>query len=101
MKLLLRILLFAAAVGAVAFIKIKYFPKENAAMGAPMGGGSGGAKGGTPSVTVNGYVIRAEKLDNKIFATGASICSRRADCCELLCGESARFFKQSGSCARS
>ena len=77
MKLLLRILLFAAAIGAAAFIKIKYFPKDNPEVNPQMGGG--GAKGGAPSVTVSGYVVRPEKLDNKIFATGTIYSSEVVD----------------------
>ena len=94
MKLLLRILFFAAAIGAIAFIKIKYFPKDNpATMGVPMGGG---AKGGTPSVVVNGYVMRAEKLDNKIFATGTIISSEVVDLKPEVAGKIVQMNIQEG-----
>jgi membrane fusion protein, multidrug efflux system len=80
MKLLIRLLVFALVVGALAFAKIKYFPKENPATmaGAPQGG-AGGKGGATPATTVSGYVVRPEKLDNKIFATGTVVASEIVD----------------------
>ena len=78
MKLLIRIGLFVAVVAALAFVKIKYFPRDAALQGAPAAGG-GGAKGGAPSMGVMGYVVKSENLDNTIFATGTIIASEMVD----------------------
>ena len=96
MKLLLRILFFALAVGALAFAKIKYFPKENpAAMGAPQaGGGKGGAAAAV--TTVNGYLVRPEKLDNKIFATGTVVASEIVDLKPEVAGKIVQLNIQEG-----
>jgi membrane fusion protein, multidrug efflux system len=76
MKLLIRIGLFVAVVAALAFIKIKYFPRD---AGLPMAGPGGGAKGSTPTMGVMGYVVKSENLDNGIFATGTVIASEMVD----------------------
>ena len=77
MKLVLRIGLFLIAVAAIAFIKIKYFTKE---VPAPMGQSpASGAQMPPPSVGVSGYVVKAERLDNKIFATGTIFSSEVVD----------------------
>ena len=76
MKLLIRIGVFALALAALAFVKVKYFTKDVPAMGQPTGAGGNGAP---PSVGVLGYVMRSEKLDNKIFATGTIISSEVVD----------------------
>ena len=76
MKLLIRIGVFALALAALAFIKVKYFTKDVPAMGQPTAAGGNGA---APSVGVLGYVMRSEKLDNKIFATGTIISSEVVD----------------------
>lgn len=77
MKLLIRIGLFIAVVAALAFIKIKYFPKDAGLQSAPPG--AGGAKGGAPTTGVMGYVVKPENLDNSIFATGTVIASEMVD----------------------
>ncbi len=80
MKLLIRIGLFLAVVGGLAFVKIKYFPTD-ANLGPPTGGGNGGAKGGGNGqpMGVMGYIVRNENLDNAIFATGTVIASEMVD----------------------
>ena len=94
MKLLLRLLLFAAAIAAVAFVKIKYFPKDNpATIGAPQSGGRGGA---APVTTVNGYIVRPEKLDNKIFATGTIMASEMVDLKPEVAGKIVKLNIQEG-----
>lgn len=77
MKLLIRIGLFLALVGGLAFIKIKYFP-TNAGL-TPAGPSGGGSKGNAPAMGVTGYVVRSENLDNSIFATGTVIASEMVD----------------------
>lgn len=79
MKLLLRIALFLLFVAALGFIKVKYFPKNEGQIGAPAAGGGARGGGGSPMMVVNGYVVRAERLDNKIFATGTVIASEVVD----------------------
>ena len=76
MKLLLRIGFFVALVAALAFVKIKYFTKIDIAQNAPA---NAGGKPIMPTSTVNGYVLRAEHLDNKIFATGSIMASEVVD----------------------
>jgi membrane fusion protein, multidrug efflux system len=79
MKLVLRIALVLALIGGLVYAKIKYFPKETGAKPAMGGGGgAGGAKGGA-MMTVNGYVMKSERLDNKIFATGTVIPAEMVD----------------------
>jgi membrane fusion protein, multidrug efflux system len=96
MKLLIRIGLFLLLVGALAFAKIKYFPKEEGAPGAPMGGGGSRGGGGGATMTVNGYVVRAERLDNKIFATGTVIASEVVDLKPELGGKIVEMNIQEG-----
>ena len=76
MKLLIRIGVFALALAALAFVKFKYFTKDVPTMGQPAVAGGNGVP---PSVGVLGYVMRSEKLDNKIFATGTIISSEVVD----------------------
>lgn len=76
MKLLIRLGVFALVLAALAFVKVKYFTKEVPTMGQPAGAGGNNAN---PSVGVLGYVMRSEKLDNKIFATGTVISSEVVD----------------------
>lgn len=77
MKLLLRIGLFLALVGGLAFVKFKYFPQDAALKSdAPKGGGAGG---NAPAMGVSGYVIKSENLSNDIFATGTVIASEMVD----------------------
>ena len=76
MKLLIRIGLFVAVVAALAFIKVKYFPKD-AALQTPAP--TSGAKTGGPSMGVMGYVVKSENLDNTIFATGTIVASEMVD----------------------
>ncbi len=96
MKLLLRILLFAAAIGAAAFIKIKFFPKENPATMGPSQGGGGRGGASPAATTVNGYVVRPEKLDNKIFATGTVIASEMVDLKPEVAGKIVQLNIQEG-----
>ncbi|MBL7816743.1 MAG: efflux RND transporter periplasmic adaptor subunit [Saprospiraceae bacterium] len=77
MKLLIRIGLFLALVGGLAFVKIKYFPSD-AGIQSP-GAGGGGAKGNAPPTGVMGYIVKSENLDNSIFATGTVIASEMVD----------------------
>ncbi len=95
MKLLIRIGLFLLLVGALAFVKIKYFPKEEGASGPPAGGGARNGGGGA-MMTVNGYVVRAERLDNKIFATGTVIASEVVDLKPELGGKIVQMNIQEG-----
>lgn len=94
MKLLIRIGLFVLAVAALAFVKIKYFNSE-----ANMGGGSASAPskgGGAPVVGVSGYVVRAERLDNKIFATGSLVSSEIVDLKPEVAGKIVQLNIQEG-----
>jgi membrane fusion protein, multidrug efflux system len=79
MKLLIRIGIFVAFVAALAFIKIKYLTKETPQMGGGNTAAAGGKSGGTPATGVMGFVVKAEKLDNKIFATGSVVASEMVD----------------------
>jgi membrane fusion protein, multidrug efflux system len=80
MKILIRIGLVLALIGGLAYVKIKYFPKEGEKMAAGGGGQrSGGGAGGGQTMTVNGYVVKSEQLDNKIFATGTVIPAEMVD----------------------
>ncbi len=75
MKLLLRIGLFLALVAGLAFVKFKYFPQDAALKSdAPRSG----AGGNTP-MSVMGYVVKSENLNNDIFATGTVIASEMVD----------------------
>ena len=76
MKLLIRIALFLAFIAALAFIKIKYFPKDSALKSQ---GANSGAKSNAPPMGVTGYVVKSENLDNTIFATGTIIPSEMVD----------------------
>lgn len=77
MKLLLRIGLFLAFVGGLAFVKFKYFPQDTALkLDAPKGGGAGG---NATAMGVMGYVVKSENLSNDIFATGTIIASEMVD----------------------
>ena len=76
MKLLIRIGVFLGIIAALAFVKIKYFPKEEGTGVSPQ---AAVGKGNTPPMGVNGYVIKVERLDNKIFATGTIIASEVVD----------------------
>jgi membrane fusion protein, multidrug efflux system len=96
MKLLIRVGLFLLLVGALAFVKTKYFPKEEGASGPPMGGGGARGGGGGTMMTVNGYVVRAERLDNKIFATGTVIASEVVDLKPELGGKIVEMNIQEG-----
>jgi membrane fusion protein, multidrug efflux system len=79
MKLLMRIGIFIAIVAALAFIKIKYLTKETPQMGGSNPSATGGKGGGGPATGVMGFVVKAEKLDNKIFATGSVVASEMVD----------------------
>ncbi|AHJ96526.1 efflux RND transporter periplasmic adaptor subunit [Hymenobacter swuensis] len=79
---ILWLLVALAAVGALAFIKIKYFPSQSAegkgggakgAAGAPGKGGPGGAggKGGSGALPVQVYVVKATSLADEVAATGS------------------------------
>ncbi|UOQ76273.1 efflux RND transporter periplasmic adaptor subunit [Hymenobacter sp. 5516J-16] len=77
------LLVALAVVGALAFIKIKYFPSQSAegkggGKGAGAGGGKGapgggGGKGGAGSqkLPVQVYVVRATNLADEVAATGS------------------------------
>lgn len=79
MKLLIRIGIFIAFIAAIAFVKIKYFTKATPQMGGqnPTAAGAKGAV--VPSTGVMGFVVKSEKLDNKIFATGSVVASEMVD----------------------
>lgn len=94
MKLLIRIGLFVLAVAAIGFIKVKYFTKETPPLGQPQSGGA--SKGATPAVGVSGYVVRAEKLDNKIFATGTILSSEIVDLKPEVAGKIVQMNIQEG-----
>lgn len=75
MKLLIRLGVFVLFLALLAFVKIKFFTKEAPSMGQPAGSSGAAA----PPMGVTGYVMRTEKLDNKIFATGTVISSEVVD----------------------
>ena len=79
MKLLLRIGIFIVIVAAIAFAKIKYFTKETAPTGGQNPAAAGAKGGGAPATGVMGFVVKSEKLDNKIFATGSVVASEMVD----------------------
>ncbi|RSK42454.1 efflux RND transporter periplasmic adaptor subunit [Hymenobacter perfusus] len=79
---ILWLLVALAVVGALAFIKIKYFPSQSAegkggggkgAAGAPGKGGPGGAggKGGGGALPVQVYIVKATSLADEVAATGS------------------------------
>ena len=84
MKLILRIGLFLALFGVLAFVKFKYFPTEKAIGSSPA---ITNGKSNTASVGVSGYVIKAEKLENKIFATGSIVANEVVDIKPELAGK--------------
>jgi membrane fusion protein, multidrug efflux system len=79
MKLLIRIGIFIAFVAALYFVKTKYFNKDAQQMGAPNPAAAGAKGGGAPATGVVGFVVKSEKLDNKIFATGSVTASEMVD----------------------
>jgi membrane fusion protein, multidrug efflux system len=79
MKLLIRIGIFAAIVGILAFVKIKYLTKDTPQMGGAGPAAAGAKGGGAPATGVLGFVVKTEKLDNKIFATGSVVASEMVD----------------------
>ncbi len=91
MKLLIRIAFFLAAIGVLAFVKIKYFPKKDGNVPPPTA-----SKGGAPAMGVTGYVVRAERLDNKIFATGTAIASEIVDLKPEVSGKIVELNLQEG-----
>lgn len=76
MKLLIRIGIFAAIIGILAYIKVAYLSKKDG-VAAPTAANN--AKTPPPSVGVQGYIVKAEKLDNKIFATGSILPSESVE----------------------
>lgn len=79
---ILWLLVALAVVGALAFIKIKYFPSQSAdGKGGPggkgaAGGGKGGpggpgGKGGGQKLPVQVYVVKATSLADEVAATGS------------------------------
>lgn len=92
MKLLIRIGVFLAIVAALAFAKLKYFPKTEGSAPTPQAG----SKGNTPPMGVSGYVIRVEKLDNKIFATGTAMASEIVDLKPEVAGKIVQMNIQEG-----
>lgn len=95
MKLLIRIGLFALGIAALAFIKMKYFNKEANMIGGPPSAQAKGG-GGAPTVGVSGYVVRAERLDNKIFATGTLVSSEIVDLKPEVAGKIVQLNIQEG-----
>lgn len=84
MKILLRSLLIFAIVAALFYIKNKYFP---IASQSPVQAANTTAPKTPQSISVNGYVAKIEKLDNKIFATGSIIASEMVDIKPELAGK--------------
>jgi membrane fusion protein, multidrug efflux system len=75
---ILWLLVTLAVVGALAFIKIQYFPSQNpeakgGGKGAAGGGGKGGpaGKGGGQKLPVQVYVVKATNLADEVAATGS------------------------------
>jgi membrane fusion protein, multidrug efflux system len=79
MKLLIRIGIFAIFVAALAFIKMKYLAKETPQLGGSNPAAAGAKGGAAPATGVMGFVVKSEKLDNKIFATGSVVASEMVD----------------------
>ncbi len=79
MKLLIRIGIFIAFVALLAFVKIKYLTKEMPQIGGANAAAAGAKGGGAPATGVMGFVVKSEKLDNKIFATGSVTASEMVD----------------------
>lgn len=98
MKLLLRIGIFALFVGLLAYVKIKYFPSLNDKPSGPptASANSGGSGGVAPSMSVTGYVVKSERLDNKIFATGTLISSESVDIKPEVAGKVVQLNIQEG-----
>jgi membrane fusion protein, multidrug efflux system len=93
MKLLIRIGVFLAIIAILAFVKIKYFPKAEGVGNATP---SGASKGNAPAIGVNGYIIRVERLDNKIFATGTAMASEIVDLKPEVAGKIVEMNIQEG-----
>jgi membrane fusion protein, multidrug efflux system len=96
MKLLLRIVLFLAFVASLAFIKYKYFPKNELQSGPPAAASGGNRGAAAPTMGVMGYVIRPERLENKIFATGSIIASEVVDLKPEVAGKIVQLNIQEG-----
>ena len=82
MKLIIRIGIFLALIGILAFVKNKYFPRENsvtAAVSTPYNPNA--------AIGVSGYLVKSEKLDNKIFATGSIVANEIVDIKPELAGK--------------
>jgi membrane fusion protein (multidrug efflux system) len=93
MKLLVRSILVLALIGGLAFVKIKYFPQNLSEIPkAPTAGGGGS----TTPAGVMGYVVKSEKLDNKIFATGTVIASEMVDLKPELAGKIVELYIAEG-----
>jgi membrane fusion protein, multidrug efflux system len=93
MKLLIRIGVFLAIIAAIAFVKIKYLTKTEAPTSPAQ---AAGGKGNAPPLGVNGYVIRVERLDNKIFATGTAMASEIVDLKPEVAGKIVEMNIQEG-----
>lgn len=93
MKLLIRIGVFLAIVAAIAFVKIKYLTNTEGVAPPPQ---TAGGKVTTPAMGVNGYLIRVEKLDNKIFATGTAMASEIVDLKPEVAGKIVQMNIQEG-----
>ncbi len=85
MKLVLRIGLFLTLFGILAFLKFKYFPRENT-IGTPPAPASAG-KPNAVVTGVSGYIVKSEKLDNKIFSTGSIVANEIVDIKPELAGK--------------
>jgi membrane fusion protein, multidrug efflux system len=97
MKLLLRIGIFLAAFGLLAYIKVKYFPSmDDKQSGPPTQAAGGNKSGGGSSVGVTGYVVKSERLDNKIFATGTLIAAESVDIKPEVAGKIVQLNIQEG-----
>jgi membrane fusion protein, multidrug efflux system len=76
LKILLRIGIFAALVAVLYFVKTKYFPRETAAAPAPA---TNGKPAPAIAIGATGYVVKGQKLDNQIFATGTILPNESVD----------------------
>lgn len=69
-------LLLAAVIGALVFVKVKFFPAPAANVkgggkGAPGAGGPGGKGGPAPKTPVKVYVVAPTRLTDEVAATGS------------------------------
>jgi membrane fusion protein, multidrug efflux system len=93
MKLIIKIIFFLGLVAALAFAKMKYFPSLSSASAPPP---SAAPSGKVTPMGVMGYVVKAEVLDNKIFATGTLMAAEMVELRPEISGKVTEMNIQEG-----